>query len=57
MELPMLLFRQSMGQDREIIENDAEEFFEKLMGRNETCPEWFNEADWEQLRMLRDQWI
>ncbi|MGA2496284.1 MAG: hypothetical protein ABSH20_01000 [Tepidisphaeraceae bacterium] len=49
--------RQSMGQDREIIENDAEEFFEKLLGRLEICPEWFNESDWEQLKMLRDQWI
>jgi hypothetical protein len=21
------------------------------------CPDWFNEADWSQLKMIRDQWI
>jgi hypothetical protein len=49
--------RLSMGQLRETIENEAEEFFSKLVGTGEHPPEWFNEADWGQLKMIRDQWI
>jgi hypothetical protein len=49
--------RLSMGQDREQIEDDAEAFFQKLMGSGDQCPEWFNEADFSQLKLIRDQWI
>jgi hypothetical protein len=49
--------RLSMGQSREKIEDDAETFFGKLMGRGDQCPEWFNEMDWSQLKLIRDQWI
>jgi hypothetical protein len=49
--------RVSMGQSRERIEDDAEGFFGKLLGRMDVCPEWFNESDWAQLKMIRDQWI
>lgn len=49
--------RLAMGQDREKIEDEAENFFASLMSGYDHCPPWFNESDWEQLRLLRDQWI
>jgi hypothetical protein len=75
--------RLTMGQTRGKIEDDAEEFFTRLMGHYEEsgidrsgesslvghilvdhgevhgdrCPEWFNEEDWAQLKLIRDQWI
>lgn len=49
--------RLAMGQAREKIEDDAEQFFLKLMGRGDQCPEWFKEEDWAQLKLIRDQWI
>jgi len=49
--------RISMGQNREQIEDEAESFFQRLLGQNDQCPDWFNEADWSQLKMVRDQWI
>lgn len=49
--------RLQMGQTRDKIEDDAELFFSRLLGAGDTCPEWFHDADWGQLKMLRDQWI
>lgn len=49
--------RINMGQSREKIEDDAEIFFQRLMGVGDQCPEWFNETDWAQLKLIRDQWI
>jgi hypothetical protein len=51
--------RLKMGQTRETIENDAEMFFAKVLGGGEIGqrPEWFNEDEWSQLKMLRDAWI
>ena len=49
--------RVSMGQDRRGIEDEAEQFFLKIMGSTDKCPEWFNEEDWSQLKLIRDQWI
>lgn len=49
--------RLSMGQSREQIEDEAEEFFAKILGSGDHCPEHFNEADWQQLKLIRDQWI
>jgi hypothetical protein len=49
--------RLSMGQEREMIENEAEEFFGKIMGSDEHKPDWFSETDWGQLKLIRDQWI
>jgi hypothetical protein len=46
-----------MGQAREKIEDDAEQFFGRLLGSGEGAPEWFNETDWHQLKLIRDQWI
>jgi hypothetical protein len=49
--------RLSMGQTRERIEDDAEEFFGTLLGSNDACPDHFTEEDWAQLKLIRDQWI
>lgn len=49
--------RIQMGQTREKIEDDAETFFGRILGSGENCPEWFNETDWSQLKLIRDQWI
>jgi hypothetical protein len=49
--------RTSMGQDSKQIEDEAEEFFDKLMGRGDQAPEWINPDDWNQLKLIRDQWI
>lgn len=49
--------RLALGQDRQIIEDEAEELFTGLMGAGDECPEWFNDEDWVQLKLIRDQWI
>ena len=49
--------RLSMGQNRDKIEDDAETFFGRLLGSGDTPAEWFNESDWSQLKLIRDQWI
>jgi hypothetical protein len=54
--------RLAMGQDRQILEDEAEEFFGRLMNNadeseGDNCPEWFNDDDWVQLKLIRDQWI
>jgi hypothetical protein len=45
------------GYDRQKIENEAETFFTRLLGNHQEHPIHFNEEDWMQLRMIRDQWI
>lgn len=47
--------RINMGQTRDKIEEDAEQFFGRLVPAN--CPDWFNEDDYAQLKLIRDQWI
>ncbi len=51
--------RLSMGQERDRIDDDAETFFGKLLANSlgDTCPNWFTEDDFGQLKMIRDQWI
>ena len=49
--------RLSMGQSRDDIENEAEDFFLKLLGTDGACPHWFNDIDYQQLKLIRDQWI
>jgi hypothetical protein len=44
-----------MGQTREKIEDEAEQFFARIVPGE--CPEWFNEEDYGQLKLIRDQWI
>jgi hypothetical protein len=49
--------RLAMGQTREQIEDDAEVFFEPLLGHATTCPIYYTEEDWQTLKMIRDQWV
>jgi hypothetical protein len=49
--------RLGLGSEREGIETEAEVFFSHLMGAGEKRPDWFNDGDWAQLRLIRDQWI
>ena len=49
--------RLEMGQSRETIAEDAEVFFIALMGSFMECSTWFNHDDWEQLKLIRDQWV
>ena len=53
----MFAARISMGQSRDGIEDEADEFFAKLIGIGDQCPEWFSEGDWAQIKLIRDQWI
>ena len=47
--------RLALGSSRERIENDAEQFFAEMIPT--TKPQWFNEDDYEQMILIRDQWI
>jgi hypothetical protein len=49
--------RVDMGTKRETIEGEAEEFFSHLMGHGDIRPNWCTEDDWNQLKIIRDQWI
>lgn len=51
----MYAARLDIGQDRSTIEDEAEEFFGTLVPDH--CPEWFNDADYCQIKLIRDQWI
>jgi len=53
----MYAARLSLGQTRDKIEDEAEQLFGRIMGKGDECPDWCNETDWSQLRMIRDQWI
>ena len=44
------------GQSRDRIQNDAEEFFRKFVP-GENCPEWFSQEDFENMKLIRNQWI
>jgi hypothetical protein len=44
------------GYDRTKLQEEARAFFERLMGSRPERPEHFNQEDWEQLRIVRDQW-
>jgi hypothetical protein len=57
MEDDLYAARLSMGQGREKIEEDAEVFFAKMLGTGDKCPDHYNESDWLQLKLIRDQWI
>jgi hypothetical protein len=49
--------RLKLGSTHETIEDEAERFFSKLTGFDDHCPPHFNEEDWAQLKVIRDQWI
>jgi hypothetical protein len=48
--------RLSMGQLRDKIAEDAEIFFGRLVSGDQPPP-WFNDEDYRQLKMIRDQWM
>ena len=48
--------RIAMGQTADKIAEDAEMFFARLCPGDQT-PECFNEEDYRQLKLLRDQWV
>ena len=48
--------RVSMGQAREMIEDESEVFFKKFIP-SEECPDWFKPEDFEMMKMIRNQWI
>lgn len=48
--------RVGMGQTRDKVAEDAEILFARLCPSEQT-PEWFNEEDYRQLKMIRDQWV
>ena len=49
--------RVEMGQSRDDIADDAEEFFESVCPYCDTCPPLYNEAEWVELKALRDEWV
>ena len=49
--------RTARGEKHEKIAEEAEIFFQRLMGPSRTKPQHFNDEDWKQLILLRDQWI
>ncbi len=49
--------RLKLGVPRDRIEAEAELFFARLLGNVNRCPDYFDEEDWRQLKMIRDQWI
>jgi hypothetical protein len=49
--------RLSIGQSREKIEAEAEEFFTSLIGDFNRPPDWLTDEDFATIKMIRDQWI
>ena len=46
-----------LGSTRDRIRPEAIRFFKNLMGEGDSCPEHFSHEDWEQLRIIRAQWV
>ena len=53
----MYAARVALGQEKPMIEEDADVFFGRLLGTGDHRPDYFNEIDWSQLKLIRDQWI
>lgn len=49
--------RIKLGVPRAMIEAEAESLFSRLLPTSDRCPDYFDEDDWKQLKMIRDQWI
>jgi len=49
--------RLSHGEPRSQIVSDARHFFYELMTLGHDKPAHFNEEDWMQLKLIRDQWV
>jgi hypothetical protein len=48
--------RERNGEPRPRIVAEAQRFFEKLLGPESTRTELFNDEDWNQLQLIRQQW-
>jgi hypothetical protein len=48
--------RMKLGQTRDAVEDEAEAFFKKFI-LSEACPDWFNQEDFEAMKIIRNQWI
>jgi hypothetical protein len=49
--------RLTLGSTRERVRPEAIRFFKNLMGESEHCPEQFTQVDWDQLKLIRNQWV
>ena len=49
--------RLKLGIPRDLIEDEAERFFQRIVGFGDTCPFYLHQEDWEQLKLLRNQWV
>jgi hypothetical protein len=49
--------RHKAGVPDDILADEAETFFNNLMGFSDSCPAHFLEEDWAQLKLIRDQWV
>ncbi len=45
------------GEPHEAVAEDADRFFAQLMPAGGDRPVHFNDADWTQLKLIRDQWV
>ena len=45
------------GESREAILADARKFFSDLMGDEDRCPSYLAAEDWDQLKLIRNQWV
>ena len=46
-----------LGAPRQTLQAEASTFFRRLLGDRDERPEYLNQEDWEQLRILRNQWV
>jgi len=45
------------GVPRSAVTSKGQVFFAELMGLESRRPDWFSEEDWDQLKIIRSQWI
>ena len=49
--------RLANGESKETITEEAEPFFLQLVGLAKERPNHFSDEDWQQLKLIRDQWV
>ena len=49
--------RLAAGERRDRLADEAEQFFTALLGATGHRPDHFSSEDWEQLTLIRDQWV
>ena len=48
--------RVALGQDRDVIQTEAQMFFTQFVETDE-CPAWFSPEDYEAMKIIRNQWV